>query len=266
MTRSVLVTGASRGIGEATARLFESNGWRVYGTARDAERVDTGDVALSVDVTDGGDVKEAVERIVDETGRLDCVVNNAGNPLLGAVEETSAEDARAQMDVNLHGPHRVVNAALPHMREQGDGTVVNVSSVAGRVSAPGMGTYAASKGALEALSDALRVEVEPHGIDVVLVEPGPVDTGFVDGVLGELDYEGTYARVNRGLRRFTEDGVHGPLAASPDDVAERIVAAAEDDDPSARYTVGYGSSLLGVSEHAPSEVRDAAYRAFMRFG
>ena len=260
MTRTVLVTGASRGIGEATARRFDSNGWTVYGTARDAVRVDAADVALSLDVTDDEQVKQAVESIVNEEGSLDCVVNNAGNSLLGPVEETGVEEARAQFDVNLHGPHRLVRAALPHMREQGDGSIINVSNVAGRVASPGMGTYAASKHALEALSDALRVEVARFGVDVVLVEPGPVDTGFVDDAVGHLDYEGPYAEVNEGLRYFAEDIIHGPLAASPDDVAKKIAAAAESDDPKPRYTVGHGASLLAAAEHAPSSVRDAFYR------
>ncbi|MFW5983656.1 MAG: SDR family oxidoreductase [Halobacteria archaeon] len=264
MTRTVLVTGASRGIGEATARRFDSNGWCVYGTARDAERVDAGDVALSLDVTDDAEVRDAVERVVNDEGRIDCVVNNAGNSLLGPVEETDVEDARTQFNVNFHGPHRVVRAALPYMREQGDGTVVNVSSIAGRVASPGMGTYAASKHALEALCDAVRVEVSRFGVDVVLVEPGPVDTGFVDDIVGHLDYDGPYADVHKGLRRFVESGVHGPLAASPDDVAKKIVAAAESDHPKPRYTVGHGSSLLRATEHTPSSVRDAAQRLFLR--
>jgi NAD(P)-dependent dehydrogenase (short-subunit alcohol dehydrogenase family) len=263
MTRSVLITGASRGIGEATARRFEEDGWRVYGTARDAERVDVG-VPMSLDVTDEEAVRETVETVVDDAGRIDAVVNNAGNSLLGPVEETDVEEARGQFDVNVHGPHRLVRSVLPHMREQGDGTIVNVSSIAGRVASSGMGTYAASKHALEALSDSLRVEVAPFGVDVVLIEPGPVDTGFVDEVVETLDYDGPYAEVNEGLRRFAEDGVHGPLAASPDDVADKIVAAAEDDSPKPRYTVGYGSSLLGATEHVPSSVRDAAQRLFLR--
>jgi NAD(P)-dependent dehydrogenase (short-subunit alcohol dehydrogenase family) len=263
MTRAVLVTGASRGIGEATARRFESNGWRVYGTARDADRVDVG-VPLSLDVTDNEGVRDAVERVVEDQGRIDAVVNNAGNSLVGPVEETDVEDARHQFDVNFHGPHRLVRAALPYMREQRDGTVVNVSSVAGRVAASGMGTYAASKHALEALSDALRVEVARFGINVVLVEPGPVDTEFVDDDVEELDHGGPYADVHEGLRRFVEDGIHGPLAASPDDVAKKIVAAAEDDDPKTRYTVGRGSRLLAATDKVPSGVRDAVQDIVLR--
>ncbi len=263
MTRTVLVTGASRGIGEATARRFGSNGWCAYGTARDADRVDVG-VPLSLDVTDGDAVDDAVERITEEQGRIDAVVNNAGNSLVAPVEETDVEDARAQFDVNVHGPHRLVRAALPHMREQRDGTVVNVSSVAGRVASAGMGTYAASKHALEALSDALRVEVSPFGVDVVLVEPGPVDTGFVDDDVEELGYDGPYADIHEGLRRFAEDGVHGPLAASPDDVAKKIVDAAEKDEPKPRYTVGRGSRLLAATEGVPSSLRDAVQDIVLR--
>lgn len=265
MTRSVLVTGASRGIGAATALRFDSNGWTVYGTARDAERVDTADVALSVDVTDDEAVQNAVDRVVEETGSIDAVVNNAGDSLVGAVEETDPEDARHQFNVNVHGPHRVVNAALPYMREQGDGTVVNVSSVAGRVAASGMGTYAASKHALEALSDSLRVEVAPHGVDVVLVEPGPVDTGFVDDSLDYLDFDGPYADVHDKVRYFVEEVIHGPLAAEPEDVAKKIVRAAESDNPCPRYTAGRGSRLLAATENVPSRIRDAAQDVFIRF-
>ncbi|MCX2818455.1 SDR family oxidoreductase [Haladaptatus sp. F3-133] len=264
MTRTVLVTGASRGIGEVTARRFGSNGWTVYGTARDAGRVDAGDVALSVDVTDEKQVDEAVETVVEDEGGIDCVVNNAGNSLLGPVEETTVKDARAQFDVNVHGPHRVVRAVLPHMRDARRGSIINVSSVAGRVASSGMGTYAASKHALEALSDALRVEVAPFGVDVVLIEPGPVDTGFADDSVADADYDGSYAEVHDGIRSFVERGIHGPLAASPQDVAEKIVDTAEDDDPKPRYTVGRGSRLLAATEGVPSTVRDAFQDLFFR--
>jgi len=260
MERTVLVTGAASGIGEATARRFGANGWRVYATDLDADEVDAGDVALTLDVTDDGDAEEAVDRVVDETGRLDCVVNNAGNPLAGAVESTDAEDARAQFDVNLHGPHRLANAALPQMREQGDGTVVNMSSVLGRVSLPGVGTYCASKCALEALSDALRVEVAPFGVDVVLIEPGGVDTGFEEGVEDDLDLDGPYADLHRGLRDRADSLMSGVLASSPDDVAEKVVDAAEADEPKARYTVGPASKPIVASSYLPSRLRDLGLR------
>ncbi len=260
MERTVIVTGAASGIGEATARRFESNGWHVYATDIDDGNLSVGDERLHLDVTDSDEVDEVVGTVVDETGRIDCVVNNAGNPLAGAVEETSVEDARVQFDVNLHGPHRLARAALPYMREQGDGTVINMSSVLGRVSLPGVGTYCASKHSLEALTDALRVEVAPHGVDVVLVEPGGVETGFEEGVAESLDFDGPYGELYRSLERRVENLMTGLLASSPDDVAEKVVAAAETDDPKPRYTVGPVSKPLVASGYLPSKVQDFGRR------
>jgi NAD(P)-dependent dehydrogenase (short-subunit alcohol dehydrogenase family) len=260
MERTVLVTGAASGIGDATARLFDTKGWHVYATDIDADDVTAGDSALDLDVTDQNEADEAVGRAVEETGRLDCVVNNAGNPLAGAVEATDPEDARAQFDVNFHGPHRLVRAALPYMREQGDGTVVNMSSVLGRVSLPGVGTYCASKAALEAMSDALRVEVSRFGVDVVLVEPGGVETGFEEGAEESLDLDGPYADVHERLKERADDLMSGPLASSPEEVAEVVVDAAEADEPDARYTVGPASKPLVASGYLPSKLRDAGLR------
>jgi len=256
MARTVLITGAASGIGRATAREFEDSGWRVYATDIEADDVDVGDIQMSLDVTEDEQVEEGVERVVDDEGRFDVLVNNAGDPLAGPVEEVDVGDARAQMDVNLHGPHRLVRAALPHMRRQRDGTIVNVSSVLGRVSLPGVGTYCASKHALEALSDALRVEVSEFGVDVVLVEPGGVNTGFEEETTDELEYEGPYEELNRRAEKAADRLMNGALASKPEDVGRVIRKVAEKDDPDARYTVGPLSKPLVASGLLPSKVQD----------
>lgn len=183
-TPVVLITGCSSGIGRATAHRFLEEGWRVWATARDPDDVAglarAGCRSAALDVTDDEQVERVVERVVDRDGRIDCLVNNAGFGQAGAVEEVPVERLRVQFDVNVFGPVRLVQAVLPHMRTAESGTVVNVSSLLGRVVYPTRGAYAGSKHALEALSDALRMEVAGFGVDVVVVEPGAVSTGFDD--------------------------------------------------------------------------------------
>jgi NAD(P)-dependent dehydrogenase (short-subunit alcohol dehydrogenase family) len=187
---TVLITGSSSGIGRATAELFAEEEWVVYATARDeadlAELAERGCETTELDVTRAADVGRVVDRIDDEQGRLDCLVNNAGYGQYGPLEDVPAGELARQFDVNVYGPHRLTRAALPHMREAEDGTIVNVSSVSGRIAVPGSGVYSASKFALEAMSDALRGEVEDFGVDVVLVEPGPVATAFGERSEAEL--------------------------------------------------------------------------------
>jgi NAD(P)-dependent dehydrogenase (short-subunit alcohol dehydrogenase family) len=192
--KTVLITGCSSGIGRATALEFLEEDWRVYATARNPSDIETlgeaGCRIATLDVTDPDDIERVVERIIDEEGHLSCLVNNAGYGQLGPVEDVPTEKVHRQFDVNLYGPHRLLRAVLPHMREQEDGTVVNVSSAAGRLSFPGGGIYAGSKFALEAMSDALRNEVDEYGVDVVLVEPGPVETSFTDRAEAEVYGDG----------------------------------------------------------------------------
>lgn len=260
----VLVTGCSSGVGEATARLFREEGWTVYATARDegdlAELAAAGCETATLDVTDPEEPARVVERVVDETGRLDVLVNNAGYGQRGALEDVPTRKVRRQFDVNVLGPHRLLRAALPHMRAAEDGTVVNVSSVAGRVSTPGMGVYAGSKFALEGMSDALRSEVEPHGLDVVLVEPGPVETDFearATDELADLDRTGAYDEV---YRFFEDRDAFGGLGASqPADVARVIHQAASCADPAPRYPVGRLAEVLLWARYLPDGLRDAAY-------
>jgi NAD(P)-dependent dehydrogenase (short-subunit alcohol dehydrogenase family) len=264
---TTLITGCSSGIGRATALTFLEDDWTVFATARDTEDLtdleDAGCLTAELDVTDPDAVKRAVNRVVATDGRLDCLVNNAGYGQLGPVEEVPTEAVHDQFAVNLYGPHRLIRAVLPTMREQGHGRIVNVSSVGGRLATPGMGVYNSSKFALEGLSDALRAEVADHGIEVTLVEPGPVETSFTDRVESELDgldrsgaYEWFYDLV--ADTRLLGGG--GPGAVPPERVATVIHQAGTCSQPRPRYPVGTGARLAMLARYLPDQWRDRAYQ------
>jgi len=259
---TVLITGCSSGIGRATAAAFLDDEWNVWATARDESDVSDlrqrGAATAELDVTKPAQCRDVVDDVLDTEGRLDCLVNNAGYGQAGAVEDVTTRRVNRQFDVNLYGPHRLMRAVLPHMREREEGTIINLSSVAGRVSTPGQGVYSASKFALEAMSDALRGEVDPYGIDVVLVEPGPVDTSFAKRLAAELEpleSSGAYDRVYRFFEDF--DAVSGGFASNdPEDVAAVVLEAASTTDPSARYPVGQVAWAMTLTRYLPDRFRD----------
>ncbi|ELZ58725.1 MULTISPECIES: SDR family oxidoreductase [unclassified Haloferax] len=271
--KTVLITGCSSGIGRATALDFLDEEWEVYATARNPADIETlgerGANIATLDVTDQGDVDRVVDRIVDEQGRIDCLVNNAGYGQMGPVEDVPTGKVHDQFDVNVYGPHRLVRAALPHMRSQGDGTIVNVSSVVGRVAFPGTGVYAGSKFALEAMTDALRTEVEEYGVDAVLIEPGPVETRFSNRVEAEvngdgdeadgLDRSGAYEKLYKLFDDSQALGGGGPGAIPPERVAEDIVNAASSTKPRARYQPGTVARIGVLARFLPDAWRDALY-------
>ncbi|GGJ01153.1 short-chain dehydrogenase/reductase [Halobellus salinus] len=289
---TVLITGCSSGIGRATALEFVEEDWCVYATARNPADIETlgeaGCRIATLDVTDPDDVERVVGRIVDEEGHLSCLVNNAGYAQFGPVEDVPTGQVHRQFDVNLYGPHRLLRAALPHMREQEAGTVVNVSSAAGRLSFPGGGIYAGSKFALEAMSDALRNEVDEYGIDVVLIEPGPVETSFTERAEAEvyggsadngeadgdgetvdggdtddiagLDRSGAYDSFYDLFSDTQLVGGGGLGAISPERVAEDIVDAASSTKPKARYQPGTAARVGALARFLPSRWLDAGYR------
>lgn len=266
-SKTVLVTGCSSGVGRVTARTFADAGWTVYATARDETALDdlraAGCETAELDVTDDGAVAGVVARIVDETGRIDCLVNCAGYAQFGALEDIPVEQALAQYDVNVHGPHRLIRAVLPHMRRRGSGRIVTVSGTTGLVSAPGGGVHCASKSALEAMHDALRVEVADEGIEVVVVEPEAIETGFTDRYEAEfesLDRSGAYDWLYRMYDDNRSVWGGGSASSSPSEVAAVILRAATVSDPNARYYVGtaaYASAFIG---HLPDRVRDGLFR------
>ncbi|MFB6071881.1 MAG: SDR family oxidoreductase [Halobacterium sp.] len=270
MENVALVTGCSSGVGAATARSLLAEEWTVVATARDtddlAELADAGCETAELDVTKPAQCRNVVDETVAEHGRLDCLVNNAGFAQLGPLEDVPTRDLHRQFDVNVYGPHRLIRAALPHMRERGDGTIVNVSSVSGRVATPGMGAYNGSKFALEGMSDALRGEVAEHGVDVAVVEPGPVETDFDERAsdeLAALDRSGAYERVYS----FFEDAsaVNGVGAVPPERVAEAITEAAVSPNPKPRYPVAAPGRFGVLARFLPDRWLDAGYRVLLKY-
>lgn len=250
--RVILVTGCSSGIGRATALEAAARGHRVFASARN--RNDLAELerrhnleTLALDVTDDASIRTAVAAVHARTGRLDALVNNAGYGQYGATEEVTADEWRAQFDVNLFGTIAMIQAVLPAMRAARRGTIVNVSSVSGKVAVPFAAPYSASKHALEAVSDSLRVELWPFGIRVVLVEPGPIETKFGDRaraiVTPLLSRPGPYrALYTLAERAMDAEFQRGKQPASA--VARVIVRAIEADRPKPRYRVGLMAHVL----------------------
>lgn len=260
ISRAVLVTGCSSGIGRATAGLLARSGWPVYATARRAETLtdleSLGCRTLSLDVTDDESMVAAVEVVEREHGAVGVLVNNAGFSRSGAIETVPLADARRQFETNVFGPSRLAQLVLPAMRAQGWGKIVVLGSMGGRLTFPGGGWYHATKYALEALSDALRFEVAGFGVDVVLVEPGFIRSGFSEVAASSVEtpaptrpgIDDPYREFTAGLIASTR-GVYdrGPLArlaGTPDDVAAVVLEAITTDRPKARYPVTASARLL----------------------
>ena len=273
--KTALITGCSSGIGRAAAHAFLDEGWTVYATARNPADIEAlgeaGCELATLDVTEQDDVDRVVGRIVDEQGAIDALINNAGYGQFGPIEDVSTERVHEQFDVNVYGPHRLIRAVLPAMRRERDGTIVNVSSVAGRVSIPGGGVYSGSKFALEAMSDALRNEVSDLDIDVVVVEPGPVETNFSKRAEAEADPDESEGiertEAYEELYAMFEDaqliGGDGPGAVEPELVANAIYDAASATRPPARVQPGTVARVGVLARFLPDALLDKAY-GFLR--
>jgi NAD(P)-dependent dehydrogenase (short-subunit alcohol dehydrogenase family) len=267
--RVILITGCSSGIGRATALEAASRGHRVFASARN--RNDLAEIArrenleaLALDVTDGASIRSAVEAALSRAGRLDALVNNAGYGQYGAVEDVTPDQWRAQFEANLFGAIAVTQAVLPAMRKAGRGTIVNVSSVAGRVAVPFAAPYSASKHALEAVSDALRTELRSFGLRVVLIEPGPIETRFGDRaraiVAPLLTRPGPYRDLYTLAARAMEgEFQRGKLPAEA--VGRVIVDAIESERPHPRYPVGrMARALIPLRAALPDRWLDGLMR------
>ncbi len=246
-----LITGASTGIGEATALHFARLGHSVYASMRtpgassgalrgvaEDEGVDLELIALDVD--DSASVASAVGGVLERSGRIDVLVNNAGLGKLTSVEEVPLEDAKAVFETNVFGPLRMMQAVLPGMRERRSGTIVNMSSVAGRIVSAGHGIYSASKYALEALSEAVAIETRRFGIRVIVIEPGFISTPILDKA-GDIEIgDGPYAPHLRRLLALYNNARRG--AEPPSVVAGVIADALDDPSPRFRYVAGEGAA------------------------
>lgn len=249
--KTALVTGASSGIGEATARKLQALGFTVYGAARRIDRLKDlaaeGVRPLAMDVTDDASMQAGIDRIVAETGRIDVLVNNAGYGSYGALEDVDINEGRRQFEVNVFGAMRLAQLALPHMRAQGSGTIVNITSMGGKIHTPPGGWYHGTKFALEALSDCLRLEVQPFGIDVVIIEPGGIATewgGIAADLVQETSGKGAYASQAEAVAKSLRSEANANRNSPPSVIADAIGKAATASKPKTRYAVGFGARPL----------------------
>lgn len=255
MPKTILITGASSGIGAACAQYLAERGHTVYGTSRtapapaQAQRQKVGSGALTLfqmDVDDDASVQAGVAFVLQQVPQLEVVVNNAGFGLAGAIETTSVAEAKAQFETNFFGVQRVVQAVLPHLRYQRAGYILNISSIGGLIAIPFQGFYSASKFALEGYTEALRMEVRPFGIRVVLIEPGDFHTAFtthrrrVAGAATDTAYQAT---LNRALAVMERDEQQGPAPVLVARLIERILSQAN---PAPRHLVGPAYESVAV--------------------
>ena len=270
VSQAVLITGCSSGIGHATAEHLARSGWAVYATARRpdslADLADAGCRTLALDVLDEGSMRAAVAEVEREEGAVGVLVNNAGYGQSGAVEAVPLDLVRRNFETNVFGYLRMAQLVLPGMRRQRWGRIVNLSSVAGRVTMPGSGIYSSTKFAIRAMTDALRFEVRGFGVDVVLIEPGPIRTQFTGSAnAGMPDGDsagGTYADYHSAVAKADAEADRSKLlAGDPGDVARVIERAASARHPRARYRVTIPSRLLPAIRGV---LPDRAFDAFLR--
>lgn len=276
ISKAVLITGCSTGIGRATAERLGAAGRRVYATARRVEQIadleGRGCRVLPLDVTDERSMARAVATVEDAEGAVGALVNNAGYGLEATFEESPMSEIRRQFETNVFGLIRLSQLVLPRMRAQGWGRIVNMSSMGGKVSFPGGAFYHATKHAVEALSDVMRYELRPFGIDVVVIEPGPIKTRFGDTALATLEKVagdgGPYAGLNAAIAHRVRDAYDGRtarFAAPPDAVAKAVQRALEARRPRTRYVVTLAARMMiGMGAVLPDRLFDAVLRAQFR--
>jgi NAD(P)-dependent dehydrogenase (short-subunit alcohol dehydrogenase family) len=237
MHKVVFITGVSSGFGKSMSELLSQKGYRVYGISRREIEINQAVTFLKADVTDVGSVKTAIETVIKNEGRIDVLINNAGIGVSGPIEYSSADDIKLQMDTNFLGMVNVIQSALPIMRKQSLGTIVNFSSIGGIMGLPYQGFYSASKFAVEGMSEALRMELKPFNIKVVVIRPGDFFTGFTSSRIIErdLNIEGPYEKQLIKTMSIIEADEKGGL--NPDYLAKKILKIIQCHNPKCHYTI-----------------------------
>ena len=269
MEKVAVVTGTSSGIGFETSLALAREGYFTYATMRDttksnkikeiAQKENLKINVLELDVDDEKSVKSAIAQILDQKQRIDVLVNNAGWGLWGCVEDVSVDEFKEQFETNFFSIIRLIQEVAPTMRKQGSGTIVNVSSVVGRIGFPASPAYISSKFALEGLSESLRFEFAPFGVDVIIIEPGVIKTNFMKNMKmakkSELDtvYKDITTKVVSGVKMMVEMGT------PPKEVANTIVKAIKDKKPLPRYVVGNDALMFLEAKKSKTDIEFENY-------
>jgi NAD(P)-dependent dehydrogenase (short-subunit alcohol dehydrogenase family) len=260
--RVAIVTGSSTGLGYEIAVNLASNGFRVYATMRNLQKANeineiakTESLPLSViqlDVTDNVSVTKAIDTVISERGRIDVLVNNAGYGLIGSIEDISVEELKAQFETNVFGTFGVIQAVLPHMREQRSGAIINISSVAGRIGLPLFSAYVSTKFALEGLSESMAYELQPFGIKVAIIDSGSINTNFRSELAAQATKDSPYYTMTRStveaIEGMVRRGIH------PKEVAKVVIDAIDNSKPELRYIVGKDAEeIIEASRKLPEQ-------------
>ena len=246
MQKVVFITGISSGFGKCTAEYLAQKGYMIYGTSRKEVEVDSRINVLKADITDVDSVKAAVETVIRKEGRIDVLINNAGMGISGPIETALTDDIRLQMRTNFMGAVNVIQAVLPAMREQQSGTIINISSIGGLMGLPFQGFYSASKFAIEGMSEALRMELKPFHIKVVVIRPGDFITSFTSNrkIDGNLNENNPYEPQFRKSMSVIEADEKGGM--KPDYFARKLARIIEKKNPCSTYILSTAEQKLAV--------------------
>lgn len=238
MSKVVLITGGSSGIGKSVGEFLQQKGFTVYGTSRNPERIlDSVFPLVALDVRSANSIRAAVAKVIETSGRLDVVINNAGVGITGPLEEIPMQEMKNNFETNFFGPIEVMKAVLPQMRSQKAGLIINITSIAGYMGLPYRGIYSASKGALELITESLRMEVKSFGVHITNVAPGDFATNIASGrfhapVIQGSAYESAYGNTLKAMDEHVDSG------SNPTEMAEAVYRIIQTPEPKIHYKVG----------------------------